>query len=352
VAAFYLVLLAFSFYFLTDLKHLKRMKRKEKTMKLTPLNNLPEIRSIAGLEYIYSWLSGKPDTTKKGYYKSLTDFLLFVNKSPYEVSAFDVCRYYENCLKPTYSNSSIGLKISALSSFFNYLMKPNGIEKPLMTFNPVDGLDRKEFKSSPYGKSKKMTALQFQAVEKQINLKRLSGLRDKLYFRWLVFTGKRRSAVLKLDLSDIAFEDETIFVKYQDKGGNGQTRQLPDPVAAMLIEYLKKTNRQDEKSGSVFLIHNQGKNSSRKRNDLRPSGVNMIKRLKRYMRLAGLGEDVTLHSLRHLGADLEYQATGDVMKVMDFLGHSHLNTTQIYLSRISPAIDETWQRKAEILWQS
>ena len=304
MAAFYLVLLAFSFYFLTDLKHLKRMKRKEKTMKLTPLNNLPEIRSIAGLEYIYSWLSGKPDTTKKGYYKSLTDFLLFVNKSPYEVSAFDVCRYYENCLKPTYSNSSIGLKISALSSFFNYLMKPNGIEKPLMTFNPVDGLDRKEFKSSPYGKSKKMTALQFQAVEKQINLKRLSGLRDKLYFRWLVFTGKRRSAVLKLDLSDIAFEDETIFVKYQDKGGNGQTRQLPDPVAAMLIEYLKKTNRQDEKSGSVFLIHNQGKNSSRKRNDLRPSGVNMIKRLKRYMRLAGLGEDVTLHSLRHLGADL------------------------------------------------
>jgi integrase len=120
----------------------------------------------------------------------------------------------------------------------------------------------------------------------------------------------------------------------------------------MLIEYLKKTNRQDEKSGSVFLIHNQGKNSSRKRNDLRPSGVNMIKRLKRYMRLAGLGEYVTLHSLRHLGADLEYQATGDVMKVMDFLGHSHLNTTQIYLSRISPAMDETWQRKAEILWQS
>ncbi len=321
-------------------------------MKITPLNNLPETRSIPGLEYIYTWLSGKPDTTKKGYFTALRDFFLAVSKSPFDVTAFDVCRYYENHLKPYYSKSSINLKVAALSSFFNYLMKPNGQDKPLMTFNPVDGLDRKEFKSSPYGKSKKMTAFQFQAVEKQINLKRLSGLRDLLYFRWLVFTGKRRSAVLKLDLADITFEDETVFVKYQDKGGSGQTKQLPDPVAAVLIEYLKKTNRLDEKSGSVFLIHNQGKNSSRKRNDLRPSGVNMIKRLKRYMNKAGLSEDVTLHSLRHLGADLEYQATGDVMKVMDFLGHSHLNTTQIYLSRISPAMDETWQRKAEILWQS
>jgi integrase len=320
-------------------------------VELTLLNNLPQNRSIPGLEYVYSWLSGKPDTTKKSYLTALRDFFLAVHKSPVDVTAFDVCRYYETHLKPDYSKSSINLKIAALSSFFSYLMKPSGHDKPLMDYNPVDGLDRKEFKSSPYGKAKKMTVAQFQAIEKQISRKRLSGLRDLLYFRWLVFTGQRRSAVLKLDLADIVFEGETVFVNYQGKGGKGQTRQLPDPVAMLLIEYLEKTDRLDQRAGSVFLIHSQGKNSNRKRKDLRPSGVNMIKRLKRYLEKAEMGSAVTLHSLRHLGADLEYQATGDVMKVKDFLGHSHLNTTQIYLSRISPAMDNTWRRKAEILWQ-
>jgi len=346
-----LVLMAFSFYFLSDLKHLKRMKRKEKTMKLTTRTKTLPISSVPGLECVYSWLSGKPDTTKKAYFTALRDFFVSVHKPAYDVTAFDVCQYYETQLKPHYSKSSINLKVAALSSFFSYLMRPNGQDKPLISFNPVDGLDRKEFKSSPYDKSKKMTTSQYQAVEKQIDLRRLSGLRDLLYYRWLVFTGQRRSAVLKLDLSDIIFEGETVFIKYRNKGGKGLTRQLPDPVAAVLIQYLDRTNRLDDKSGSVFLIHSQGKNSSRNRNDLRPSGVNMIKRLKRYLMKAGLGEDVTLHSLRHLGADLEYKATGDVMKVMAFLGHSHLNTTQIYLSRISPAMDDTWQRKAEILWQ-
>jgi len=66
-------------------------------MNITPLGNLPETRTLPGLEYVYSWLSGKQDTTKRGYFAALRDFILTVHKSPIKFTTLDVCLY---CLNP------------------------------------------------------------------------------------------------------------------------------------------------------------------------------------------------------------------------------------------------------------
>ena len=54
--------------------------------------------------------------------------------------------------------------------------------------------------------------------------------------------------------------------------------------------------------------------------------------MKQIAKKAGVtAEKVFPHNLRHLFAVSFYQATHDVVKLADLLGHSSVNTTRIYL---------------------
>ena len=57
--------------------------------------------------------------------------------------------------------------------------------------------------------------------------------------------------------------------------------------------------------------------------------------LKRYARLAGLRIDsLHVHTLRHTASMLRRAAGDDVQEISDFLGHSSLAITQIYLQAV------------------
>jgi len=66
------------------------------------------------------------------------------------------------------------------------------------------------------------------------------------------------------------------------------------------------------------------------RSGKRLDGQSLAIRLKRLAKIAGLGTDVTLHLLRH---SIATHLLGNGMKVQqiaDFLGHSSLESTQVY----------------------
>ena len=73
--------------------------------------------------------------------------------------------------------------------------------------------------------------------------------------------------------------------------------------------------------------------------------------LKRYAKAAGIDPaEVSLHSLRHLGAELFNDANGgDVAETQKFLDHSNLNTTQIYLTQLKGEEHKHWQAMADEL---
>jgi integrase/recombinase XerD len=66
--------------------------------------------------------------------------------------------------------------------------------------------------------------------------------------------------------------------------------------------------------------------------------------LKRYARRAGLDPaGISLHSLRHLGAELFQEVSRDVQQTQQFLDHAQLNTTQIYLTQLTGEEHRHWQ---------
>ena len=101
--------------------------------------------------------------------------------------------------------------------------------------------------------------------------------------------------------------------------GKTRTILLPKKLCRKLLQYARQ---QKTASGEIFLTRS-GKSLSRKQ---------IWAEMKSLCRKAGISSGkVFPHNLRHLFARTFYQASRDVAKLADVLGHSSLETTRIYL---------------------
>ena len=158
-------------------------------------------------------------------------------------------------------------------------------------------------------------ALQLKEVEVRSNL------RDRAIIYTLLYTGLRVGELVSLTRDDVRLSERkgTITVRAAVAKG-GKERQVPVPKLAReaLSSYLAETKPTDR----VF-IGRQGV--------LSEAGVAAM--VAKYGDLAKL-ERVTPHVLRHTFAyNYLAQNNNDLVALADILGHSSLDTTQIYTKR-------------------
>jgi len=80
------------------------------------------------------------------------------------------------------------------------------------------------------------------------------------------------------------------------------------------------------------------------------TGAAVAQALKRYAAAAGLDPDVvTLRSLRYLGAELWYEASGDLRQTQMFLDHGRLDTTSITMKQLSGEEHRYWEAMVNAL---
>jgi integrase/recombinase XerD len=175
----------------------------------------------------------------------------------------------------------------------------------------------------------------FQATSYSHSEKRFR-LRDKAILTVLYSCGLRRTEAVSLDISDILFDKERVFVR---KGKNYKERFVPinRRNAEILEDYIFEARPEfyNAKDTEALFVSQQGK---------RMQGMSFANRLKAIVQATNnktiAEKGITLHILRHSIATHLLQKNVPLESIKTFLGHSSLESTQIYVHLIKTIENE------------
>ncbi len=246
--------------------------------------------------------------TCKSYFHDLNTFFSYVKEEGLELECIDYynIRYYIVSLSTLqYSKSSIKRNLSAVSSYFNYL-----IEKNVVNTNPISFVEsiRKERYLPEF--------LFVEEVKKLIVACKFSKMmqRDKLIIKLLFLNGFRVSELVNIKLTDIKGNR----IKVLGKGSRERYSILTKSVLQTLSKYLE-TERSCQHD---FLIVNKNQLP------LTDRGIRHI--LTSISKKSELDKNVYPHMLRHSFATYFLTHGSDLRTVQTFLGHENISTTQVY----------------------
>lgn len=241
--------------------------------------------------------------------------------------------------------SSVARKLSALRSFFRYLLK-----------NGVIAADPAAAVAAPKVDGYLPTVL---SVDEVFSLLEMPGiadsfaLRDRALMELLYSTGIRVAEAAALDLDQVDLDQEMVRVK--GKGNKERLVPMGTPAREAVRAYLpqreillnnlvkafEKGGRSGKGQGKARGSRAKGQGSvqggGRKESPLflnarggRLSTRTIERQVKMYAERAGIAARVTPHALRHSFATHLLEMGADLRTVQELLGHATLSTTQRY----------------------
>lgn len=208
------------------------------------------------------------------------------------------------------SGRSIQRELSALRSFYNYLLQEH-----LVSLNPAQGI------SAPKAARKLPKTLDADQISKLLTQQPEEALeiRDHAMMELFYSSGLRLSELVGLNLQDMDLADGITTVT----GKGNKTRIVPvGKFAHKAIELWLVQRKLIVADGVRALFIS--------RNGIRISHRSVQARLQRYAIKSGLPEHLHPHKLRHSFASHILESSQDLRAVQELLGHADISTTQIY----------------------
>lgn len=243
-------------------------------------------------------LRGFSQQTIKMYLFYNQKFLEYTKKQPEDVTEDDIKDYLAfKFSDDALSNASIALIKAALKFFFSETLgkKLSDIRTPKKSNKLPVVLNRNEI---------------INLIEKTENLK------HKLIIELLYSTGLRLSECVNLKYSNIDLSEGIGWVR-SGKGSKDRIFIISEIFKKDLLYYIENTKSNTK--GYIFLVN--GKKMSTR-------GIQYA--IKTAAKRAGIEKDVHVHTLRHSFATHLLENGVDIRKIQKLLGHSNLQTTQIY----------------------
>ncbi|MEM4647883.1 MAG: tyrosine-type recombinase/integrase [Candidatus Pacearchaeota archaeon] len=136
--------------------------------------------------------------------------------------------------------------------------------------------------------------------------------KSRLIIKMLYYTGMRVSELINLKINDIDIEKGEAIIK--GKGNKQRRIFLPSKLQQELKEWIS------ERKDWIYLFSEKKPLTAR----------NIQKILNKLVKSLGLKKKVTPHKLRHSYATHLLEAGVDIRTIQVLLGHSRIDTTQIY----------------------
>ena len=235
-----------------------------------------------------------------------------------QVDSFHVRSYLVHLSERRYDRATIHLKMSALRSFFRWLVRADRMKQ-----NPVVGLTlpKLQRKLPKFLTIEQIEALLAAPLADKKPESQVAVWRDKAILEVLYSGGLRIHELTGVNDDDLDMLGEVVRVR--GKGKKERLAPLGGPAIGAVQKYLEL--RQRGARGPLFVNRFGGR--------LTPRSVQRM--LKKYLIAAGLDPSLTPHKLRHSFATHMLDAGADLRSVQELLGHASLSTTQIY-THITP----------------
>ena len=295
---------------------------------------------------------GYSDNTCRAYKNDLKEFISFISESGLLRKAGQknsespradelnglMIREYLGFLHKKNKKTTIARKLSAIRSFFRYLVK-NGVipenpaeliltpkqDQTIPVYLPVDDMFR---------------------LLDSIKTDTLPGLRNRAIFETLYSSGIRVSELAGMNLVDVDFSRGVIRVR-----GKGDRERIV-PIGRKALNGIK-AYRERQKSKGDFRIAGNGKGEADpiflNKDYGRLSTRSIARILDKLIKEAGLSMPVSPHGLRHSFATHMLDAGADLRIIQELLGHKSLTSTQKYthvsIDRLMKTYDKAHPRK-------
>lgn len=274
------------------------------------------------LKYLTSDRHYSVDTIQ-AYQQALSEFTRFLAEIPSEqkpltqVDSFDVESFLSDLYERKYARNSIAQKVSALKSFYAFLVK-----NAVIANNPFEYVHLKSNnrRLPRFLYQNEMRAL-FQAAKQNPNHQ--LGLRNTAVLETLYATGIRVSECAGIQLKDVDLDNRTILVT----GKGNKQRYVPfgeyakDAIEGYLTDARSSIMAKYHQDHPFLFVNHYGR-------PLTSRGIEYL--MDEIVKQSSLTAKIHPHMLRHTFATEMLNNGADMRSVQELLGHSSLSTTQIY----------------------
>jgi len=260
--------------------------------------------------------------TMKAYRIDLTQLARFMKNLKISDVGFiqkEHLNEYIQSLKINYKVKTIKRKIVSSKKFFAYLLNEKYISS-----NPFNSIKLKLKsditipKTISFHDMKKL----YEKVYTNYNnsgINPIYSLTEVLIIELLYTTGIRVSELCNIKKSDLNLKSKTILIN-----GKGRKERIvfinSIDTTCLIKKYIKLTSH----SNSEYLLKND---------EMKQISTQSVRlRIKRLSNEANIKSNITPHMFRHTFATSLLEEEINLMYIQDLLGHSSLNTTQIYIT--------------------
>ncbi|TRX53449.1 tyrosine-type recombinase/integrase [Thalassomonas sp. M1454] len=196
----------------------------------------------------------------------------------------------------------------------------------LYTKGIIESNECEKFELPKAGKALPKSILSIQdvlAIIKQVPTHTIKGIRDRAIIECFYASGIRRNELVNLKLEDFDFSARQIKI-VNGKGGHDRFVPIGKTAILWIRKYLRDARPYFAHigSGHTLFLGNNGKK-------FLPGALTSL--MSKYIKRANLNKFGSCHQYRHAAATHMMDNDADIRHVQEFLGHSSISTTQVYV---------------------
>ena len=224
------------------------------------------------------------------------------------------------------SRAATQLRFSVLRTFYKFLIRHGAAESSPIKNLSLPKLEKRlpKFLTKQQMEALLIAPFELLKIQKTKNAGRpvsqVAALRDVAVLETIYSCGLRVSELCGLRADDVDWSEQ--IVRVRGKGKKERLVPIGNPALMAIQDYWNTFKQPPGGASPIFF------SETKKRAPLAP--IQLARRLKQFLAIAGLDPSLTPHKLRHSYATHLLDAGADLRSVQELLGHAHLVTTQVY----------------------